>query len=146
MRQEFPHENVPEKSEDINPSYDGDAIGEIFFRVDDWGLNLSTHINWVFTNLDESFERAFGRNDRPMFVHLSTVKNYGDEQIKEYRRTLLRMIPYSLDRCVYEPKIYQYHYVPSTMKIIELQVLESDVTRLDFEPGETIISLFFEYE
>jgi len=108
LRKEFPHENVPEKAEDINPSYDGNAIEEIF-RVDDWGLHLCTHVNWVFTNQDESFEKAFGRNDRPMFVHLSTVKNYGDEQIKKYRRTLFRMIPYLLDQCVYEPKIYQYH-------------------------------------
>ena len=57
LRKEFPTHVVPTAVDVQQPINNGDRR---FYKIDNDGLHLSCYINWVFMNLDESYERAFG--------------------------------------------------------------------------------------
>ena len=68
LRREFPTGVVPTAVDVQQPINNGDPR---FYKIDDDGLHLSCYINWVFMNLDESYERAFGSTRRPLHVYSS---------------------------------------------------------------------------
>ena len=57
LRKDFPTYEVPTAVDVQQPINNGDRR---FYKINNDGLHLSCYINWVFMNLDESYERAFG--------------------------------------------------------------------------------------
>ena len=102
LRKEFVnYEDIPTAS---------DVIGnrdQLFFETDHEALYLSVYINWVFMNLDRSFEEAFGSHThtvvpkRSLYVYSSV----GQSVIMGNQITdLLREIPYNPEEHYFEPK------------------------------------------
>ena len=106
-------------------------------------------VNWVFTDLDRSFDEAFGDQSyiayhipkRPLYVY----SNAGRSVITGAKVTdLLREVPYNPEEIGYEPKHIQYIPLRSdVVDIIEVQVSESDGSLVNFEPGDTLVTLHF---
>ena len=122
LRKDFPTHIVPEARDMVVPENNGD---EMFYKVTPDTLQLSAHINWVFMDLDGSFERAFGSTRRPLYVYSNAMRSERH----------------------FTPDPVQYMPVRSyVMDIFETQVAENDGTLVDFVPGVTTLTLHFKYE
>jgi len=66
LRKDFPTNEVPTATDLIIPRNNSD---EIFYKIDEDALHLSTFINWVFMDLDRSYEQTFGCNRHPLHVY-----------------------------------------------------------------------------
>ena len=142
LRKEFPTHIVP-KAVDLvpRPLNNGDRI---FYKIDPDVLHLSCFINWVFTNLDASFEKAFGNNQRPMYLYSGASRS---TVVGNQVTDLIRKVPYSLGHRFFEPNQIQYLPVRSdALDIIETQVAEVDGQLVDFSPGVTSVTLHFKHE
>ena len=144
LRKEFVNHEVPTPP---------DVIGnrdQLFFKTDADALYLSVYINWVFVNLDRSFEEAFGSHThtvvpkRSLYVYSSV----GQSVIMGNQITdLLREIPYNPEEHYFEPKHIQYIPVRSdVLDIIETQVAENTGALTDFTSGVTTVTLHFKHE
>ena len=112
-------------------------------------MYLSMFVNWVFTDLDRSFDEAFGDHfrrvyhlpKRPLYVY----SNAGRSVITGDKVTdLLREVPYNPEEIGYEPKHIQYIPLRSdVVDIIEVQVSENDGSLVNFEPGDTVVTLHY---
>ena len=142
LRKEFPSHIVP-KAVDLvpRPVNNGDRI---FYKIDPDVLHLSCFINWVFMDLDASFEKAFGNNQRPMYLYLGSSRSMiVGNQVTD----LIREVPYSLGNRYFEPNQIQYLPVRSdSLDIIETQVAEVDGQLVEFSPGVTSMTLHFKHE
>ena len=142
LRKEFPTHIVP-KAVDLvtRPTNNGDRI---FYKIDPDVLHLSCFINWVFTDLDASFEKALGNNQRPMYLYSGSSQSMiVGNQVTD----LIREVPYSLRDRYFEPNQIQYLPVCSdALDIIETQVSEVDGKLVEFSPGVTTVTLHFKYE
>ena len=106
-------------------------------------------VNWVFTDLDRSFDEAFGDHfrrvrylpKRPLYVY----SNAGQSVITRDKVTgLLREVPYKPEEIGYEPKHIQYIPLRSdVVDIIEVQVSENDGSLVNFELGDTVVTLHY---
>ena len=153
LRKEFTKDRMPEPG-DIPQ----ETIGEFkqpnyekcYYKTDEDYLYLSMFVNWVFTDLDRSFDEAFGDNfrrvyylpKRPLYVY----SNAGRSVITGDKVTdLLREVSYNPEEIGYGPK--QIQYIPlrsDVVDIIEVQVSESvDGSLVNFEPGDTVVTLHF---
>ena len=138
LRKEFPENVVPEATDVVKVENNGE---EMFFKVDPDVVNLSAFINWVFVDLDNAYERAFGNNRRSMHLY----SNAGRSMIVGNQVTdLMREVPYALEERHFEPNTIQYLPVRSDgIDIIELQVSENDGKLVEFSPGVTSVTLHF---
>ena len=141
LRKDFPTDEIPTAIDLKIAQANGD---ETFFKVDLEGLHLSSFCNWVFTNLNEAFARAYGYPQRPLFVHSNAAQSsmVGDEWTD-----LLRDVSYSLPQ-----RGYQFHdiqYLPvrtPIMDILDVQVKEENGTLVDFaDKGNTVVTLHFKH-
>ena len=141
LRKEFPNNTIPKAVDIIVPVNNGD---EIFYKVTRDSLQLSVFIDWVFTDLDGSFERAFGNNQRPFYLY----SGVGQSTVTGNQVTdLLREIPHDPSKMSYEPKHILYLPVRvDVMDIIETQVAENDGSLVNFASGVTTVTLHFKYE
>ena len=142
LRKEFPTHIIP-KAVDLvpRPVNNGDRI---FYKIDPDVLHLSCFINWVFTDLDASFEKAFGNNQRPMYLYSGSPRSM---VVGNQVTDLIREVPYSLVSRYFEPNQIQYLPVRSdSLDIIETQVAEVDGKLVDFSPGVTSVTLHFKHE
>ena len=141
LRKEFPNNTVPKAVDIIVPVNNG---GESFYKVSNDSLQLSVFIDWVFTDLDGSFERAFGNNQRPLYIYSSVGQStFAGTQVTD----LLREIPHDPSKMYYEPKHILYLPVRvDVMDIIETQVAENDRTLVNFASRVTTVTLHFKYE
>ena len=141
VRKEFNNNTLPKAVDVLQPMVDGD---EMYYKIDDDGLHLSSFINWVFMDLDGSFERAFGSNLRPLYLYSNVMRSMvvGDRVVD-----LLMEIPYSLKERYFLPNAEQYMSVRGdTMDIIETKVTEHDGSLVNFALGVTTLTLHFKYE
>ena len=141
LRKEFPSTKTPKAVDLLTPVNNGD---EIFYKIDPDVLHLSCFINWVFMDLDGSFERAFGNNHRPVYIYSDTSRStIVGNQVTD----MLREVPYSLEDRHFEPNQIQYLPVRSDSRdIIETQVAEVDGKLVEFSPGVTSVTLHFKHE
>ena len=139
LRKEFPTEIVPTALDLIIPQNDGD---EIFYKIDPDALHLSAFINWVFTDLDRSYEEAFGHNRRSLFVY----SNVGQSMVTGNQVTdLLRQVHYDPEVVHVQPRHVLYLPVrTTTVDIVETQVSENDGKLVNFASGVTTITLHFQ--
>ena len=57
---------------------------------------------------------------------------------------LLREVPYNPEEIGYEPKHIQHILLRSdAVDIIEVQVSENDGSLVNFEPGDTVVTLYY---
>jgi len=138
LRKEFPTEVVPNATDLIVATNNGD---EIFYTIDSLELNLSCFINWVFTDLDRSYEDAFGQNRRSLFVY----SNVGQSMVTGNQvKDLLKQVHYDPNVVDFQPRHILYLPVrTSVLDIVETQVSENDGQLVDFESGVTTITLHF---
>jgi len=138
LRKEFPTEVVPNATDLVVATNNGD---EIFYRIDSRALHLSCFINWVFTNLDRSYEEAFCRNRRSLFVY----SNVGQSMVTGNQVTdLLKQVHYDTNVVDFQPRHILYLPVRSSvLDIVEVQVSEDDGKLVDFASGVTTITLHF---
>ena len=141
LRKEFPKNLVPAAIDLVKPVDNGD---EIFYKIDPDVLHLSCFINWVFMDLDASFERAFGSNHLPMYLYSGTSRSMiVGNQVTD----LLREVPYLLEKRHFEPNQIQYLPVRSdSLDIIETQVAKVDGKLVEFSLGVTSVTLHFKLE
>ena len=141
LRREFPTHIVPKAVELVTPVNNGDRM---FYKIDPDVLHLSCFINWVFMDLDASFERAFGVNRRPMYLYSGASRSM---VVGNQVTDLLREVPYSSEKRYFEPNQIQYLPVRSdSLDIIETQVAEVDGKLVEFSPGVTTVTLHFKHE
>jgi len=138
LRKEFPTEVVPNATDLIVAANNGD---EIFYTIDSRALHLSCFINWVFTDLDRSYEEAFCKNRRSLFVY----SNEGQSMVTGNQVTdLLKQVHYDPNVVDFQPRHILYLPVrTSVLDIVETQVSESDGKLVDFASGVTTITLHF---
>jgi len=138
LRKEFPKEVVPTATDLIIAQNDGD---ETFYKIDPDTLHLSCLINWVFTDLDRSYEEAFGHERRSLFVY----SNVGQSMVTGNQVTdLLKQVRYNPDDFDLQPRHILYLPVRTTfLDIVETQVSENDGRLVDFASGVTTITLHF---
>ena len=141
LRKEFNNNTLPRATDVLTPVGNGD---EMYYKIDAEALHLSTFINWVFMDLDGSYERAFGNNRRPLYLYSNAMRSM---VVGNQVTDLMREIPYSLEQRQFVPNPVQYRPVRSdVMDIIETQVAESDGKLVDFVSGVTTTTLHFKYE
>ena len=141
LTKEFPTNIVPKAIDLVTPVNNGDRI---FYKINPDVLHLSCFINWVVMDLDASFERAFGNNQRPMYLYSGASRSM---VVGNQVTDLLREVPYSLEKRHFEPSQIQYLPVRShSLEIIETQVAEVDGKLVDFSPGVTSVTLHFKHE
>ena len=144
LRKEFVNYDIP-TAPDVTGSQD-----QLFFKTDHEALYLSVYINWVFMNLDRSFEEAFGSHTHPVVPKRSlyVYSSVGQSVIMGNQITdLLREVPYNPEEHYFEPKHIQYRPVRSdVMDIIETQVAENTGALTDFTSGVTTVTLHFKHE
>ena len=122
LRKEFPKDRMPEPGdipqetigEFKQPNYE-----KVYFKTDENYLYLSMFVNWVFTDLNRSFDDAFGDHShipkRPLYVY----SNAGRSVITGDKVTdLLREVPYNPDEIGYEPKHIQY--IPLRSDVVDI--------------------------
>ena len=138
LRKEFPTEVVPTATDLIIAQNDGD---EIFYKIDLDTLHLSCFINWVFTDLDRSYEEAFGHNRRSLFVY----SNVGQSMVTGNQVTdLSKQVRYDPEVVDLQPRRILYLPVCSAvLDIVETQVSENDRQLVNFDSGVTTITLHF---
>ena len=144
LRKEFPQHRMPDPK-DIPKENDE----KVYYKTDQDFLYLSMFVNWVFTDLDRSFNEAFGDHfqrvyhlpKRSLHVH----SNAGQSVITGDKVTdLLREVPYNPEEIGYEPKHIQYIPLRSeVVDILEVQVNENDGALVNFEPGDTVVTLHY---
>ena len=144
LRKEFPQHRMPDPK-DIPKENDE----KVYYKTDHEFLYLSMFVNWVFTDLDRSFDEAFGDHfrrvyylpKRPLYVY----SNAGQSVITGDKVTdLLREVPYNPEEIGYEPKHIRYIPLRSdVVDIIEVQVSENDGSLVNFEPGDTVVTLHY---
>ena len=141
LRKDFPTGVVPTAVDVQQPINNGERR---FYKIDNDGLHLSCSIDWVFMNLDESYERAFGSTRRPLHVYSSA----GQSTVMGNQVTdLLREVPYALSERYFEPRLVQYLPLRTdVIDIIETQVAENTGELVNFESGVTSVTLHFKYE
>ena len=141
LRKKFPNNIIPKAVDVIIAMNNGD---EIFYKVTQDSLRLSIFIDWVFTDLDKSYERAFGNNLRSFYLYSSV----GQSTVTGNQVTdLLRETPHDPTKMYYEP--LHILYLPvcvGVMAIIETELAEKDGTFVDFASGVTTLTLHFKYE
>ena len=141
LRREFPTHIVPKAVDLVTPVNNGDRM---FYKIDPDVLHLSCFVNWVFTDLDASFERAFGANHRPMYLYSGASRSM---VVGNQVTDLLREVPYSSEKRYFEPNEIQYLPVRSdSLDIIGTQVAEVDGKLVEFSPGVTSVTLHFKHE
>jgi len=142
LRKDFPTNEAPTATDLIIPRRIN--RDEIFYKIDEDALHLSTFINWVFMDLDRSYEQAFGCNRHPLPVY----SNVGQSMVTGNQVTdLLKQGPYSPEDRDFQPKHILYLPVRTIgMDIVEVQVAENDGTLVEFAPGLTSITLHFKHE
>ena len=144
LRKEFPTHRMPD-SKDIPKENDE----KLYYKTDDTYLHLSMFVNWVFTDLDRSFDEAFGNRSLAYYNipkrALNVYSNVGQSVITGDKvADLLRQVPYNPQESMYEPRHIQYIPLRSDMMdIIEIQVSESDGSLADFDTGDTVVTLHF---
>ena len=119
---------------------------KFYYKTDEDYLYLSMFVNWVFTDLDRIFGDAF--LDRIAYHipkrPLSLYSNAGRIVTGEKVTDLLREVPYNPEEIGYEPKHIQHIPLRSdVVDIIEVQVSESDGSLVNFEPGDTVVTLHY---
>ena len=146
LRKEFPQHRMPDPR-DIPKENDE----KVYYKTDQDFLYLSMFVNWVFTDLDRSFDEAFGYHvnfqrvyhlpKRPLYVY----SNAGQSVITGDKVTdLLREVPHNPEEIGYEPKHIQYIPLRSeVVDIIEVQVNENDGSLVNFEQGDTVVTLHY---
>ena len=141
LRKEFPTNVVTEAVNVVKPVNNGD---EIFYKIDPNVVHLSTFINWVFMDLDNAYEKAFGNNCRPIYLY----SNVGCSMIVGNQVTdMIREIPSTTEERYLQPSYIQYLPVQSdVIEIIELQVSENDGKLVEFSSGVTRVTLHFKHE
>jgi hypothetical protein len=142
FRKEFPTEVVPAANDLIkNPRNNGDRI---FYKIDADGLNLSCFCNWVFTDLDGAYARAFGHVRRPLYLYSNASQStITGNQVTD----LLREVPYARDILQFEPRHILYLPVRvNVMDILETQLAESSGELVNFLPGVMSVTLHFKHE
>ena len=144
LRKEFVNYDVP-TAHDVKGNQD-----QLFFKTDHEALYLSVYINWVFTNLDRSFDEAFGSHTHTVVPKRSlyVYSNVGQSVIMGNQITdLLREVPYNPEEHYFEPKHIQYIPVRSdVLDIIETQVAKNTGALTDFTSGVTTVTLHFKHE
>ena len=100
LRKEFPTNIVPAAVDLVKPTTNGD---EFCYKIDPDVLHLSCFINWVFMDLDASFEKAFGSNQRPMYLYTGSSRSM---IVGNQVTGLLREVPYSLEKRHLETEIF----------------------------------------
>jgi len=138
LRKEFPTEVIPTATDLIIGQNDGD---EIFYKIDPDTLHLSCFINWVFTDLDRSYEEAFGHERRSLFMY----SNVGQSMVTGNQVTdMLKQVRYDPDVVDLQPRHILYLPMRTTfLDIVETQVSENDGQLVDFASGVTTITLHF---
>ena len=141
LRKDFAEDVVPTARNLIIPQNNGD---EIFYKVDEDALYLCAYINWVFMDLDRSYEQAIGGNNRSLYVY----SNVGQSMVTGNQVTnLLKHVPYSLETVDLQLKHILYLRVrTAVVDIVEVQVSENEGTLVKFESGVTSITLHFKHE
>ena len=141
LRKEFPAGVVSTAVDVQQPNNNGERR---FYKIDNDGLHLSSYFNWVFVNLDESYDRTFGSTRRPLHVYSSA----GQSTVMGNQVTdLLREVPYALPERYFEPRHVQYLPLRTdVIDIIETQVAENTGELVNFESGVTSVTLHFKYE
>ena len=110
LRKEFPKDRMPEPGDIPQETMKGLPNDEkVYYKTDQDYLYLSMFVNWAFTDLDRSFDEAFGDHfhrayylpKRPLYVYLNAGRSVitGDKVTD-----LLREVPYNPDEIGYEPK------------------------------------------
>ena len=134
--------DIPQETIGGIPNYE-----KLYYKTDEDYLYLSVFVNWVFTDLDRSFDDAFGDHIVPHTLKrpLSVCSNAGRSVIAGDKVTdLLREVPYNPEGIGYEPKHIQYIPLHSdVVDIIEVQVSESDGSLVNFEPRDTVVTLHY---
>ena len=102
---------------------------------------MSCYINWVFTDLDRSYEEAFGQNRRSLFVY----SNVGQSMVTGNQVTdLLKQVHYDPNVVDFQPRHILYLPVrTSVLDIVETEVSENDGKLVNFASGVTTITLHF---
>jgi len=138
LRNEYPKEVVPTALDLVKPIPSGN---ELFYKIDPDALHLSCYINWVFTDLDRSYEEAFGHNSRSLFVY----SNVGQSMVTGNQVTdLLKQVRYDPEVVDFQPRHILYLPVRTVvLDIVEMQVSESDGQLVNFASGVTTITLHF---
>jgi len=138
LRKEFPAEVIPTATDLIIGQNDGD---ETFYKIDPDTLHLSCFINWVFTDLDRSYEEAFGHERRSLFVY----SNVGQSMVTGNQVTdLLKQVRYDPEMVDLQPRHILYLPVrTAVLDIVETEVSEEDGHLVDFASGVTTITLHF---
>lgn len=109
---------------------------EIFFYVDNDTLHLSCFIDWVFMNVDQAFEEAFGKETLYLFGDLPQSTTVGDKM-----EPLLAVLP---SQTRYELKQRQYISLRvNVIDIIELYFKDDSDNPIKFQPGNTTVTLHF---
>jgi len=139
LRKEFPTEVVPTATDLIIGQNDGN---ELFYKIDPDTLHLSCFINWVFADLDRSYEEAFGHHRRSLFVY----SNVGQSMVTGNQVTdMLKQVRYDPDVVDLQPRHILYLPVRTTfLDIVETQVSENDGQLVNFASGVTTITLHFQ--
>lgn len=140
--------DIPEEMVGVEPSryvnYE-----KLYYKTDENYLYLSVFVNWVFLDLDRSFDEAFGDHSHVTHVvpkrPLNVYSNVGKSVITEDNVTdLLRQVPYNPEKIGFEPKHIQYIPLRSdVMDIVEVQVSESDGSLTDLDTGDSVVTLHF---
>jgi len=104
LRKEFPKDRMPEPGDipqETIGEFDAPNYEKVYYKTDENYLYLSMFVNWVFTDLDRSFDDAFGDHivphisKRPLYVY----SNAGRSVITGDKVTdLLREVPKLLRR------------------------------------------------
>ena len=153
----FPKGKMP-RPIDIPPEMVGVApfkyvnYEKLYYKTDENYLYLSVYANWVFLDLDRSFDEAFGDHSHVNHVvpkrPLNVYSNVGKSVITGDNVTdLLRQVPYNPEEVTFETKHIQYVPLRSdVIDIIEVQVSESDGSLADFDSGDTVVTLHFKQD
>jgi len=149
-RKEFPKDRMPEPGDipqETIGQFNQPNYEKVYCKTDEDYLYLSMFINWVFTDLDRSFDDTFGDHIVPHTLkhHLYMYSNVGRSVINGDKVTdLLREVPYNWKRSVTDPNTSSiFHYTVKVVDIIEVQVSESDGSLVNFEPGDTVVMLHY---
>lgn len=85
LRKEFPNNTLPAAVDVVQPKNNEEEINPDV-------LNLSTFINWVFTDLDGAYQKAFGNNRRPLYLYSNAMRSMvvGNQVTDLMERSLTR--------------------------------------------------------
>ena len=138
LRKDFPAEVIPTAFDLVMPRYNGE---DICYKIDPDAIHLSCYVNWVFMDLDRSYEEAFGNNRRSLFVY----SNVGQSMVTGNQVTdLLKQVHYDPDVVDFQPRHILYLPVRTTvLDIVETQMSENDGQLVNFASCVTTVTLHF---